>query len=55
MGVRDMRDIRNPDRRLVCRIYEDGKIVEIRLKEWITRIVHHPDGSVEVLHIKIAA
>jgi len=49
-----LREIRNPDRRLICRIGEtsDGIIVEIQIKGIITTITLTPEGKVRITHTR---
>jgi hypothetical protein len=50
-----MRDVRNSDGRLVCRIEEATGTVEIRIKGCVTYIKRSPDGGIEVVNDKEAA
>jgi len=54
-GGEDMRDIRNTDGKLVCRVDEIGGIIEIVHKGCKTLIRFKPDGTTEVINIKPAA
>ena len=49
-----MRDVRNLDRKLVCRIDETKGIVEIALKDCKTLICLAPDGKIEVTNARSA-
>lgn len=47
-----LKEIRNPDDRLVCRVDEHSGNIEILAKGWLTQIVRKPDGTVEITHHK---
>jgi len=44
--------LRNPNGKRVCDISQDKKAVEIKNKDFITRITANPDGSLKVEHKK---
>ena len=50
-----MREVRNSDGRLVCRINETTGAVEISIKGCVTLIIRNPDGTVEIVHSKRTA
>jgi len=50
-----MKEIRNPDNRLVYCIDEESKAIERLEKGWITRIEFKSDGTYEVMHYKQAS
>lgn len=50
--VNEMREIRNPENRLVYCIDEKTKVVERLEKGWITKIEFKADGTVEITHHK---
>ena len=45
-----MREIRNNDGRLVCKIDERTGAIEISLKGCVTLITHSKNGEVNVVH-----
>jgi predicted NAD/FAD-binding protein len=45
-----MREVRNSDGRLVCRIDEATGTVEIRIKGCVTRIERRPDGKMIIVN-----
>jgi len=47
-----MREIRNPENRLMYCVDEKAKAVERLEKGWITRIEFKPDGTFEITHRK---
>jgi len=47
-----MREIRNSDGRLVCRIDDATGIVEIKIKDCTTVIKRNLDGTTEVMNLK---
>jgi len=47
-----MREIRNSDGRLVCRIDESAGIIEIYAKGCLTRIQWIPEGKVRITHTR---
>ena len=47
-----MREIRNSDGRLVCRIDEAAGIIEIYIKGCLTRIQWMPEGKVRTTHVR---
>lgn len=49
-----MRDIRNSDGRLVCRIDKTTGEVEIRIKDCVTVIKRGVDGEIEIINDKVA-
>ncbi|MFV0485412.1 MAG: hypothetical protein ACK5MU_04300 [Candidatus Saccharimonadales bacterium] len=50
-----MKEIRNSDGRLVCRINETTGAVEICIKGCITLIERQPDGEIKIINTKQAA
>ena len=50
-----MRDIKNADGKLVCRMDEKSGIIEIVHKGCRTLIRIKPDGTVEIVNTKTAA
>lgn len=50
-----MKEIRNPDNRLVYCVDEEAKAIERLEKGWITRIEFKYDGTVKVTHQKQTA
>lgn len=46
-----MKEIRNLDGRLVCRV-DDTNTVEIRIKDCITLIKLNPDSAAKVINLK---
>jgi hypothetical protein len=51
-GGEKMRDVRNSDGRLVCRIDEATGTVEIRIKGCVTLIERGPDGKPVIVNLK---
>ena len=47
-----MREIRNIDNRLVCRIDEDTGTIEIKIKDCTTLIKRNQDGKCAVINTK---
>jgi hypothetical protein len=47
-----MKEIRNPDRRLICCLDERAGTVEILEKGWLTRIVYRQDHTMWTEHIR---
>jgi len=47
-----MREIRNSDGRLVCRVDDASGTVEIKIKDCITLIKLNPDGTTEIINVK---
>jgi hypothetical protein len=45
-----MREVRNSDGRLVCRINEDTGAVEICVKGCVTLIERQPDGEIRIVN-----
>jgi len=45
-----MTGITNPDRKRVCDISADAKVVEIRKRDCVTRIKANPDGTLKIVH-----
>lgn len=45
-----MKEIRNPENRLVCRVNEDTGNIEILEKGWVTSIRIKPGIKVEISH-----
>lgn len=43
-----MNEVTNLDRKRVCDISTDGKVIEIRKKDCVTRIMANPDGTLNV-------
>jgi len=50
-----MREIRNTDDRLVCRVDESTGAVEIRLRECVTVIMRTPTGEIKIVNTKKTA
>lgn len=50
-----MREVRNPDGRLVAKLDEQTDTIIIRQKGCDTHIIRKSDGSYEVIHSKEAA
>ena len=44
-----MNAIINEDKKRVCDISLDGKVVEIRRKDCVTRITANPDGTLAIV------
>ena len=49
-----MSEVKNLDKKRVCDISDDHKIVEIRLKDCITIVTANPDGTLDVKHERVA-
>lgn len=49
-----MEEIRNLDGKLVCRVDEKAKVIEIVHKNYKTLIYFKPDGTTEVVNIEVA-
>ncbi|MDR1464757.1 MAG: hypothetical protein LBJ11_05595 [Oscillospiraceae bacterium] len=47
-----MHEIRNSDGRLVCRIDEIARVIEIYSKGCLTRIQWTPDGKLHISHAR---
>ena len=45
-----MHEVRNPDGKRVCDVSADNRVIEIRKKDFITRIVANPDGTLSIEH-----
>jgi len=45
-----MREVRNSDGRLVCRLNETSGTVEIKIKNRITLIFRTPDGKTKIIN-----
>lgn len=45
-----MDEVRNPDRKRVCDLSTDRRIIEIRKKGCVTRITANPDGTLNITH-----
>ena len=50
-----MRDVRNTEKRLVCRVDDEAGEIVIKTKDCITKLKLGPDGLYKEEHIKIAA
>jgi len=50
--VKQVREVRNLDRKLVCRVDELNGIVEIALKDCKTLLCLAPDGKIEVINTR---
>ena len=48
-----MKEIRNSDGRLVCRIDETAGIIEIYTKGCLTRIQWTPEGKLKITHTRM--
>ena len=48
-----MSEIQNLDRKRVCDISGDKKIVEIRKKDCVTRITANPDGTLSITQERV--
>lgn len=47
-----MKEVRNPDGRLVCCINEIIGRIEILEKGWITVIQYNHDGNMDIMHFR---
>lgn len=45
-----MNEVKNPDRKRVCDVSADRRIIEIRKKGCVTRIIANPDGTLNITH-----
>ena len=45
-----MRKELNLDNKRICDISQDKKVIEIRLKDCVTRITANPDGTLNIIH-----
>lgn len=50
-----MNEVRNLNNKRVCDLSSDRRVIEIRLKNCLTRITANPDGTLNVEHISTAA
>jgi len=48
-----MKEVINLDRKRVCDISADAKIIEIRKKDCVTKIKAKPDGTLEITHERV--
>ena len=48
-----MNEVINLDRKRVCDISTDAKIIEIRKKDCVTKIQANADGTLEIIHERI--
>lgn len=48
----EMKEVRNLDGRLVCRLDATTGTVEIKIKDCTTLIKRHPDGTIDVVNLK---
>jgi hypothetical protein len=46
-----MNEFRNNDGKRVCDVSTDKRVIEIRLRNCITRITANPDGTLEIENI----
>jgi hypothetical protein len=46
-----MTEIRNLNGKRVCDKSEDSRVIEIRLKNCVTRITANPDGTLKIVNI----
>jgi hypothetical protein len=49
-----MSEVENLDRKRVCDISTDKRLVEIRRKDCVTRITARPDGTLNITQERIA-
>ena len=49
-----MNEVRNLNSKRVCDLSTDRRVIEIRLKNCLTRITANPDGTLNIEHIPIA-
>ena len=47
-----MTEIRNLNGKRVCDKSEDSRVIEIRLKNCVTRITANPDGTLKIEHFR---
>jgi hypothetical protein len=47
-GGQPMTEVKNLDRKRVCDISRDARVVEIKLKDCVTRITANPDGTLNI-------
>ena len=45
-----MKEVRNPENRLICRFNEVTGAIEILEKGWVTYIFLKPDMAIEIFH-----
>jgi hypothetical protein len=45
-----MKEVENLDKKRVCDISADHRVVEIRRKGCVTRITANPDGTLKIIH-----
>lgn len=50
-----MNEVRNLNNKRVCDLSTDRRVIEIRLKNCLTRITANPDGTLNVEHVPTAA
>lgn len=48
-----MNEVQNLDKKRVCDVSTDGKVIEIRKKDCVTRITANPDGTLRITQERI--
>ena len=50
----NMASVTNPDHKRVCDISTDAKVVEIRKRDWVTKIQASSDGTLSIDHERVS-